>query len=98
MNGTKTTTFRVSTVQPYTRGEKVMLTIGWTKADAKELHPATIQEVYSRRLSELQEYDFRGESPDCKLPEATRLVLSGIYNKVLNNDDAIWVVKFSHGK
>lgn len=92
----KTTTFRVGGPLPFIVGERVMLTVGWGEQDGLELHPARIINAYRRKISELSRQDFEGESPDCRDPEATRLVLGAIYRTVLRNDDEIWVVKFRH--
>lgn len=92
----KTTTFRLSNTAPYKKGDEVVISIGWTEDEAVPVSHAVIKSVDRRRIRDLGESDFEGESPDCKSPETTRLVLSCIYKRVLNNDDVIWVVKFDH--
>lgn len=93
----KTTTFRLNrpAVLP---GERVRLTVGWEAASALELHPACIERIYSKRVSELAIDDFDGESPDCTTKEAAQLVLSAIYRRVVRPQDEVWVVKFRHLK
>ncbi len=91
----KTTTFRLH--QPNFRpGEAVQLTAGWDEKNCKNLHKAMIESVYTKSINELTPFDFEGESPDCKDPEATALVLSSIYREIVRLDEKIWVVKFSH--
>jgi hypothetical protein len=92
----KTTTFRVGSRPPYTTGEPVMLTIGWRDDEAVELHGVRVTDIYQRKVKDLQPRDFEGESPDCRDPAATRLVLSAIYRTVVLEDDDIWIVKFEH--
>ncbi len=92
----KTTTFRLSEKQPFEQGDKVMISVGWREDSAMDIHPATITEVYRKRICDLINIDFDGESPDCKSYEATQLVLSCIYRTVLKESDEIWIVKFSH--
>ena len=92
----KTTTFRLASHPPFKQGDKVMLSIGWEENKAVDLHQALIKEVYRRRIRNLNESDFEGESPDCKSPEATKLVLSCIYKTVLSDMDEVWVLKFDH--
>lgn len=91
----KTTTFRL-TRPSFEKGDKVMLSIGWEKDNASDLHLCIIKDLYVRRIGDLNEYDFEGESPDCRSVEATRLVLSCIYRTILKPTDHIWVVKFDH--
>jgi hypothetical protein len=93
---TKTTTFRLSNRASFEEGEEVMLSMGWEEDSAIELHPVRIRKVYTRRIRDLNESDFEGESPDCKSPEATRLVLSCVYRTIVNLDDEIWIVKFDY--
>lgn len=91
----KTTTFRLA-FPDLKEGEWVMLTLGWDENQVVELHPVRIKQVYSKPISELNSYDFEGESPDCKSSEATRLVLCSIYRTLIKEQDEIWVVKFDH--
>lgn len=93
---TKTTTFRVGNHASLKRGDEVMLTVGWGDKERTDLHSAIIKNIYRRRICDLNEFDFQGESPDCKSPEATRLVLSCIYRRVLGPDDEVWVIKLEH--
>jgi len=79
-------------------GDRVVLTVGWDEEHARELHSGSIQGVYRRRIRDLTAYDFKGESPDCQSPEATRLVLGCIYRTVLAPDQEIWVIKFEHDR
>jgi hypothetical protein len=92
----KTTTFRLTSHAHFKGGEDVMLSIGWAEDKAIDLHPGRIREVYRRRIKDLNELDFEGESPDCKSPEAAKLVLSCIYKTVVRDDDEVWIVKFEH--
>jgi len=62
----------------------------------QELHGATVTSVYEKSIHELNALDFSGESPDCKTPEATALVLSAIYKQVITVDAKVRVVKFAH--
>ena len=92
----KTTTFRVGDSSSFSKDEKVIITVGWEEVGAAHLHPARITSVYRRKIAELTEDDFRGESPDCQSREASRLVLSCLYRTVLPPDASVWVVKFNH--
>lgn len=92
----KTTTFRLTDHASFKEGDDVMLSIGWEENSAIDLHPGQIRKVYCRRIRDLNELDFEGESPDCKSPEAAKLVLSCIYRTVVSDDDEVWVVKFDH--
>lgn len=91
----KTTTFRL-TNPSVNEGDKIMLSIGWNEEEAIALHPAYIKRIYERRICDLNETDFEGESPDCKSVETTQLVMSCIYRTVLSVKDKIWIVKFEH--
>jgi hypothetical protein len=92
----KTTTFRLGLQCAFNVGEEVTLTVGWDEGNATPLHRACIREVYRKRICDLTTSDFDGESPDCRSREATKLVLSSIYRRVLSEQDCIWVVKFDH--
>jgi hypothetical protein len=95
-SGEKTTTFRLTNGARFNEGDEVMISIGWNEKEAIDLHKARIEKLYFRHISELTDYDFEGESIDCKSPEATRLVLGCIYKTVLSLDDDICVIKFVH--
>jgi hypothetical protein len=86
----------VSKLRPFQKGQEVVVTIGWDESKAARFGLARIQEVYSRAIKKLQARDFKGESPDCKSNESTKLVLGSIYRSILNDEDKIWVVKFEH--
>lgn len=92
----KTTTIRLTNYGCFKEGDDVILSTGWEESSAIDLHPGRIREVYRRRIKDLNEFDFEGESPDCKSPEATKLALSCIYRTVVSDDDEVWVVKFDH--
>lgn len=92
----KKTTFRLSDYSSFSTGEVVMLSVGWDEINVVDLHTALIKEIYTRRICDLKEKDFEGESQDCKSPEATKLVLSSIYRTVLTDESEIWVIKFNH--
>lgn len=92
----KTTTFRLGNPTLLKEGDDVILSIGWDETKVEDLHPAVVRAVYRRRICDLNELDFEGESPDCKSPRATRLALSCIYKTVLSENDEVWVVKFEH--
>ena len=92
----KTTTFRLSDDAGFSPGDEVVISVGWKETQATDLSTAHIKQVYSRRICDLSETDFEGESPDCRSREATRLVLSCIYRTVVADDAAVWVIKFSY--
>jgi hypothetical protein len=94
-SGNKTTTIRLRRPN-CADGEMVQLTLGWSESDARRLHNAQIISVYPKKISSLCQIDFDGESPDCKEPETTALVLSAIYRTIVRLDDTVWVVKFKH--
>ena len=60
----------------------------------QSLPDVTVSAVYPKRIESLAEEEFEGESPDCKDPETTALVLSSIYRTVVSTTDEVWVVKF----
>ena len=92
----KTTTFRMHTPVEIREGQKVMLSIGWNENEARDVHPALITKIYRKRVCDLVESDFEGESPDCKSPEASMLVLGCIYRTLIRPDDYITIIKFIH--
>jgi hypothetical protein len=91
----KTTTFRLIRGD-YQPGERVRLTIGWNNQETKVLHSVIIESVYEKAICDLAAIDFEGESPDCKNPDSTALVLSAIYRRTVTVDCVIWVVKFKY--
>jgi hypothetical protein len=97
VRGAKTTTFRIpSGSNSFSEGERVTITVGWPGGPYQELHAATVTSVYEKNIHELNALDFSGESPDCKTPEATALVLSAIYKQVITVNAKVRVVKFEH--
>lgn len=95
-NRDKTTTFRLNQPKELQEGDEVVLTIGWEEENSEDICQAKIEKIYSKKIKELSEFDFKGESPDCKSREATRLVLSNIYKSVLSEEDKIWIIKFDY--
>ena len=97
MRRAKTTTFRVpSESNSVSQGERVRITVGWPGGPYKGLYGATVRTVYEKLIHDLNALDFSGESPDCQTPEATALVLSAIYKKVITVDTKVRVVKLEH--
>ena len=93
----KTTTFRIPSLSnSFVQGERVRITVGWPGGPCQELHGATVTSVYEKPIHELDALDFSGESPDCQTPEATALVLSAIYKKVITVNAKVRVVRFEH--
>jgi hypothetical protein len=92
----KTTTFRLSKGARFKEDDEVMISLGWDEKKAIDLHKVRIKMVYFRRIRELNDFDFEGESPDCKSQESTRLVLGCIYKTILTLEDEICVIKFKH--
>ena len=96
VDGAKTTTIRLSNREGFVPGDEVSITIGWDLESAEHLRYGEIIKVYKRRVRDLTEEDFEGESPDCKDPETTAMVLGAIYRKEVNLDDEVVVVKFAY--
>lgn len=92
----KTTTLRIGDSDIFTPGEIALLSIGWDRNNATDLHKIEITQCYEKKISELVPHDFDGESPDCKSVSATKLVLSCIYKKVLSENHPVRVIKFKH--
>jgi hypothetical protein len=93
----KTTTFRIpGETNFFMPGERIQLTIGWPPGPLEALNVARVARVYEKRINELTDEDFAGESPDCQTQAATVLVLSAIYRTVLSPETVIRVVKFSY--
>jgi len=97
-NKSKTTTFRLpDREKDFEEGEKVLLTVGWHESQGFEkVHPAIIERVYEKKVSELEPNDFEGESRDCLTRDAVPLVLSAIYRRVVGPEDIIRIIKFKH--
>lgn len=94
-SGSKTTTIRIH-APDFKKGEIVRLTVGWNEKEVRNLHQVEIVSLYSKCISSLEAADFEGESPDCREPEATALVLSSIYRMNVDDSARVWVVKFKH--
>lgn len=92
----KTTTLRIGDSDIFTPGEIVLLSIGWDRNNATDLHKIKITQCYTKKLSDLTIQDFDGESPDCKNIAATQLVLSCIYKRVIKSDQIVHIVKYEH--
>ena len=86
----KTTTFRLNNRASFKECEEVVISAGWEEDKAIDLHAGIISKVYRRRIKDLNETDFEGESPDCRSVEAAKLVLSCIYRTVLSDSDEVW--------
>lgn len=95
-DGRKTTTLRLANKQRLAPGDEVMLTVGWSKGQARELHRAVVTAVDCKPAGVLGTGDLHGESPDCRTPEAARLVLSGIYQTLIDERQPVYVIRFEH--
>ncbi|MDD2804001.1 MAG: ASCH domain-containing protein [Elusimicrobiales bacterium] len=92
----KTTTLRIGNSDVFLPGEIALLSIGWDRNKATDLHKIEITQCYEKKISELANHDFDGESPDCKSIAAAQLVLSCIYKRVLKGDNIVRIIKFKH--
>jgi uncharacterized protein YqfB (UPF0267 family) len=92
----KTTTFRLENHESFKAGDDIIISIGWEKERYTDLCVGKIRNIYRKRIQDLSEYDFEGESPDCNSPAAVKLVLSCIYRTNLTENNEIWVIKFDY--
>ncbi|UCE90189.1 MAG: hypothetical protein JSW10_05060 [Pseudomonadota bacterium] len=95
-DGRKTTTLRLANTQQLAPGDEVMLTIGWSRDNARDLHRAVVTKVSRKAFGALDVDDLCGESPDCRTPEAARLVLGCIYRTVIDEQHPVFVIGFEH--
>lgn len=95
-DGAKTTTIRLSNHEEFVSGDEVSITVGWDLNSGEHLRYGEIVKVYKKRIRDLTDADFEGESPDCKEPEPTAMVLGAIYRKEVTLDDEVVVVKFTY--
>jgi len=78
-------------------GDLVMLTIGWSENENNlKLYKVQIQEVYYKRIKDLNNDDLDGESPDCTSNKAIPFVISAIYRKVVSDEDYVTVIKWKY--
>lgn len=98
ISATKTTTLRMGNSAHLQAGDEALITVGWESEDQRPLHRAVITSVERKPLGQLTEQDLAGESPDCRSPEAARLVLSGIYRTLIPPSRPVYIVKFRHGR
>ncbi len=95
LQGKKYTSFRLAEKPGFVVGEQMVITLGWDEENSIELFQTCIRKSYSKRIKELDSYDFDGESLDCFSIETVKMTLGCIYKKVLNENDKIWIIKFN---
>ncbi len=95
-DGVKTTTIRLSNREAFKPGDQVSVNVGWDLENSTHLRDGEIVKVYRKKVRDLSDVDFKGESPDCQAPEPTAMVLGAIYRKEVKLDDEVVVVKFKY--
>ena len=92
--GSKTTTLRLGHRLKPGVGEIVEVTVGLADGMRKSVGRARIIQVKYLSLAALTDDDLQGESPDCRTVESAGRVLCAIYDRDLDPNEALTLIRF----
>jgi len=93
-DGSKTTTLRLGHRLEPRAGEIVEVTVDDPDGVPKSVGRARVVQVKYLSLGALTEEDLHGESPDCRSVESAGRVLRAIYDRELDPDEALTLIRF----
>ena len=94
--GRKTATIRLGDKsKKYSKGEVVLITIGFQHSPRERIFEAVIDSVEVKRVSELSPRDVEHDNPEFRRLDETVHFLEQIYGRQVARDDTVTVVRFS---
>jgi hypothetical protein len=94
--GRKTATIRLGDKSAkYSKGEVVLVTVGFQHAPRERIFEAVIDGVEVKPVSELSPRDVEHDNPEFRRLDETVHFLEQIYGRKVESDDIVTVVRFS---
>jgi hypothetical protein len=94
--GRKTATIRLGDKsKKYSKGELVLVTVGFQHSPRERIFEAVIDSVEVKRVSELSPRDIEHENPEFRRLDETVHFLEQIYGRKVEQEDIVTVVRFS---
>jgi hypothetical protein len=94
--GRKTATIRLGNKsKKYSKGEVVMITVGFQHSPRERIFEAVIDSVEVKKVSELSRRDIEHDNPEFRRLDEMVHFLEQIYGRKVEMDDMVTVVRFS---
>ena len=94
--GRKTATIRLGDKgKKYSKGEVVMITVGFQHSPREKIFDAVVDAVDVKRVADLSPRDIEHDNPEFRRHEEMKHFLEQIYGRELADDDDVTVVRFS---
>jgi hypothetical protein len=94
--GRKTATIRLGDKsKKYSKGEVVMITVGFQHSPRERIFDAVIDSVEIKKVSELSPRDIEHDNPEFRRLDEMVHFLEQIYGRKVEMDDTVTVVRFS---
>jgi hypothetical protein len=94
--GRKTATIRLGDKgKKYSKGEVVMITVGFQHSPRQKIFDAVIDSVEVKRVQDLSPRDIEHDNPEFRRLDEEVHFLEQIYGRTISHDDAVTVVRFS---
>ena len=95
-SGRKTATIRLGDKSgKYRKGMIVQVLAGARFSPRQKIFDAVIDKVEVKRLSELSPREIEHDNPEIRRPEEMAAFLSQLYNREVDADDTVTVIRFS---
>ena len=94
--GRKTATIRLGDKgKKYSKGEVVMITVGFQHSPRQKIFDAVIDSVEVKRVKDLSPRDIEHDNPEFRRLDEMVHFLEQIYGREVADDDTVTVVRFS---
>lgn len=94
--GRKTATIRLGDKShKYMRGQVVWVTVGFRHSPREKLFSAVIDDVEVKKIRDLSRRDIEHDNPEFRRVEDTVNFLKQTYNRPVEMDDTVTVIRFS---
>ena len=94
--GRKTATIRLGDKgKKYSKGEVVMITVGFQHSPRQKIFDAVIDSVEVKRVKDLSPRDIEHDNPEFRRTEELVHFLEQIYGREVSLEDTVTVVRFS---
>jgi hypothetical protein len=94
--GRKTATIRLGDKShKYRKNDCVLVTIGYQHSPREKIFQAVIDSVEVKRVRDLSPRDIEHDNPECRRVEDLMSFLQQIYDRPVDLDDVVTVVRFS---
>lgn len=95
-NGRKTATIRLGDKShKYRKNDCVLVTIGYQHSPREKIFEAVIDSVEVKRMRDLSPRDIEHDNPESRRVEELMSFLTQIYDRPVDLDDVVTVVRFS---